>query len=65
MTAHHAFRKLDPQTPAAILELGFLGGDQELLTERPEVVAQGVVASLRCFLAGEGADDPPTTEEGP
>lgn len=64
MTAYHAFRKIDPQTPAAILELGFLGGDQELLTGRPEVVAQGVVASLRCFLAGADTDDPPATEEG-
>ena len=26
MTEYHAFRRIDPQTPAAILELGFLGG---------------------------------------
>jgi len=65
MTEYHAFRKIDPQTPAAILELGFLGGDQELLTERPEIVAQGVVASLRCFLTEAGTKEyPPATQEG-
>ncbi len=26
MTEYHAFRRIDPETPAAILELGFLGG---------------------------------------
>ncbi len=41
MTAYHAFRKIDPSTPAAILELGFLGGDQELLTRNdPEIAAR-------------------------
>jgi N-acetylmuramoyl-L-alanine amidase len=50
MTNYHAFRVIDPQTPAAILELGFLGGDQELLTERQWAVVDGVVASLLCYL---------------
>lgn len=50
MTEYHAFRRIDPQTPAAIIELGFLGGDQALLVEQPEVVAKGVVDSLLCFL---------------
>ncbi len=53
MTLYHAFRRVDPETPAAILEMGFLGGDQELLTERPEVVAQGVAESILCFLNPE------------
>lgn len=50
MTEYHAFRKVAPTTPAAILELGFLGGDQELLTTNAEVAARGVVESVRCFL---------------
>ncbi|MDQ3247739.1 MAG: N-acetylmuramoyl-L-alanine amidase [Chloroflexota bacterium] len=56
MTNYHAFRQIDPTTPAAIIELGFLGGDQELLVKRPDVVAQGVADSLLCFFA-------PTTPE--
>jgi N-acetylmuramoyl-L-alanine amidase len=50
MTEYHAFRRVAPQTPAAILELGFLGGDQALLTGEASRVARGVADSLLCFL---------------
>jgi N-acetylmuramoyl-L-alanine amidase len=50
MTEYHAFRKIDAATPAVILELGFMGGDRTLLTERQEDVAAGIANSLRCFL---------------
>jgi hypothetical protein len=50
MLDYHAFNRIDPQTPALILEMGFLGGDQELLTAQQDRVADGIVASLRCFL---------------
>lgn len=50
MTEYHAFRQIDPTTPAAILELGFLGGDRDLLENRPGLLAQGVTESLLCFL---------------
>jgi N-acetylmuramoyl-L-alanine amidase len=53
MTGYHAFRRMHPDTPAAILELGFLGGDGALLTQEASRVAEGVAASLRCFLEGE------------
>jgi hypothetical protein len=58
MTEYHAFRKVAPTTPAAILELGFLGGDRELLTDNAEVAAQGVAESIRCFL--DRAEPAPT-----
>ena len=50
MTEYHAFRRIARQTPAAILELGFLGGDQALLTTEAARVARGVADSLLCFL---------------
>jgi N-acetylmuramoyl-L-alanine amidase len=53
MTRYHAFNRIDPQTPAAILEMGFLGQDRPLLEERPQFVAQGVADSVICFLSGE------------
>lgn len=59
MTEYHAFRKVAPNTPAAILELGFLGGDQELLTTEADRAVRGVVESIRCFL------DPPTPTPEP
>lgn len=53
MTAYHAFRRIHPSTPAAILEMGFLGGDRTLLTDGAEQVAAGVTTSIRCFLDRE------------
>ncbi len=53
MTEYHAFNRIDPLTPAVILEMGFLGGDRSLLVDRPQFAAQGVADSLICFLAGE------------
>lgn len=53
MTDYHAFRRIAPQTPALILEVGFIGGDQELLVQRPDLVARGITASIRCFFERE------------
>jgi N-acetylmuramoyl-L-alanine amidase len=53
MTRYHAFYEIHANTPAAVIEAGFMLDDRELLTERPEVVANGIVAGLACFIAGE------------
>jgi N-acetylmuramoyl-L-alanine amidase len=65
MTEYHAFRKVAPSTPAAILELGFLGGDRELLTTHADRAARGVAESIRCFLSGEGAAATPEPAKSP
>jgi hypothetical protein len=52
MTEYYAFNRIDGSTPAAILEMGFLGGDQYLLVHQPDRVARGIADSLLCFLAG-------------
>ena len=49
MTQYHAFRRIDATTPAAILEMGFLGGDKQLLTRSQQYVAKGVSDSVLCF----------------
>ena len=49
MTAYHAFRKLAVQTPGAIVEVGFMGGDWNLIGRRPAVAADGIVDGLVCF----------------
>lgn len=51
MTEYHAWQRIAPTTPAAILEIGFLGGDQELLVNHPARVAKGISDALICFLA--------------
>jgi len=53
MTVYHAFHEIDPQTPAAIIELGFMAADRALLTEDPFEVAQGVARGIACFLEGD------------
>jgi N-acetylmuramoyl-L-alanine amidase len=50
MTEYHAYRRIASTTPAAVLEMGFLGGDYLFLTQQPEVIAQGIAESLFCFL---------------
>jgi len=52
MTRYHAYYEIDRNTPAAIIEAGFMLDDRELLTEHPDVVAQGIVDGLICFIEG-------------
>lgn len=54
MTDYHTFREIAPLTPAAIIELGFMLGDRELLTEHPDTVARGITDGVRCFLEPGG-----------
>ena len=50
MTEYHAFYEIEPQTPAAIIEIGFMDADRRLLTKRQDRIAQGIVDGLLCFL---------------
>jgi N-acetylmuramoyl-L-alanine amidase len=50
MSRYHAFREISPSTPAAIIEIGFLKGDRELLEKEPSRAAEGIVAGIACFL---------------
>lgn len=52
MTQYHMFYDIDPWTPGAIIETGFLWLDRELLTQRPDLVAQGIVDGIICFIEG-------------
>ncbi len=51
MTYYHAFRRINPSTPAAIIEIGFLGGDRDFLTGQTDRVAAGIADGVLCFLA--------------
>ncbi|HEX2619574.1 MAG TPA: N-acetylmuramoyl-L-alanine amidase, partial [Phototrophicaceae bacterium] len=50
MTDYHSFREIHPSTPAAIIELGFLRADQEMLTKHQDELAAGIVDGIRCFI---------------
>jgi N-acetylmuramoyl-L-alanine amidase len=53
MTKYHAFYEIAPQTPAAIIETGFMNLDRATLTKRGDTVAKGIVDGLLCFLNRE------------
>jgi len=54
MTRYHAFYEISPDTPAAIIETGFLRLDRTILTQRADLVAQGIVDGLMCYLNVRG-----------
>ena len=58
MTEYHAWHKIAPTTPAAIIEIGFLGGDQELLTQHSALVAKGISDGILCFLNHQPTSQP-------
>jgi N-acetylmuramoyl-L-alanine amidase len=59
MTDYHAFRVINTTTPAAIIETGFLNLDRNLLVNHPDVVADGIVSGVLCFVRNESVQ--PTT----
>jgi N-acetylmuramoyl-L-alanine amidase len=66
MTSYHAFGEIDENTPAAIIETGFLNLDRALLTQQPETVAQGIVDGILCYIKNESivlpTGQPPTEQ---
>lgn len=54
MARYHTFYEIDPNTPGTIIETGFMLADRSLLTQRADLVAQGIIDGILCFLEGEG-----------
>ena len=50
MTDYHAFDRLDPETPAIIIETGFMNLDRQILVNNTDVVSKGVFDGIRCFI---------------
>jgi len=53
MTNYHAFDEINTDTTAAIIETGFLNLDRQILTQHTDLVAQGIVDGLNCFIRNE------------
>jgi N-acetylmuramoyl-L-alanine amidase len=53
MTSYHAFGEMDPDTTAIIIEAGFMNLDRTILTEHPEIIAQGIVNGILCYVRNE------------
>ena len=61
MTSYHAFSEIDENTPAAIIETGFLNLDRDLLQNHPEVPGKGITEGILCYLRNE--DISPSTPQ--
>jgi N-acetylmuramoyl-L-alanine amidase len=53
MTYYHAFDEISPETTAAIIEVGFMNLDRQILTEHPDLVAKGITDGILCFIYNE------------
>ena len=53
MTEYHAFYEIHSNTTAAIIETGFLNLDRDILTNKTEMVAEGVASGILCFVRNE------------
>lgn len=50
MSDYHTFREIYPLTPAAIIELGFMLADRDILTNKQDEMAKGITDGILCFL---------------
>ncbi|HSO27574.1 MAG TPA: N-acetylmuramoyl-L-alanine amidase [Anaerolineales bacterium] len=58
MTYYHAFEEVYVDTPAAIIETGFMNADRDLLENNPERAALGIAEGVLCFLNQEAINLP-------
>ncbi|MBI3287025.1 MAG: hypothetical protein HYZ68_03155 [Chloroflexi bacterium] len=50
MLGYYALVRIAPSTPGAIIELGFMADDADLLRNGQDRVARGVAQGILCFL---------------
>jgi N-acetylmuramoyl-L-alanine amidase len=60
MASYHAFDEINENTPASIIEAGFLNLDRQFLTQNPDIAAQGIADGILCFIRNESIT-PPTS----
>lgn len=53
MSSYHAFDEIDINTPAAIIEVGFLNLDRQILTQEPDRIASGISNGILCYIYNE------------
>lgn len=53
MTYYHAFNEVNTETPAVIIETGYMNLDQQILTQQPDLIADGIVNGLLCYIRNE------------
>jgi N-acetylmuramoyl-L-alanine amidase len=62
MSSYHAFSEINDETPAVIIETGFMNLDRQLLTQQPDLVADGIINGILCYIYNEDIPTQPTNE---
>lgn len=55
MTSYHAFDEINGETTAAIIEVGFMNLDRQILTQQPNLLAEGITKGVLCYIYNEDA----------
>ena len=58
MSSYHAFNEIHSDTTAAIIEIGFLNLDRQILTNQPDLLAEGIAQGILCYIRNEDATSP-------
>jgi len=53
MSSYHAFDEIHTDTAAAIIEIGFMNLDRQILTQNPELIARGITDGILCYIYNE------------
>lgn len=64
MTSYHAFDEIHHETPAVIVETGFMNLDRQILTRYPDQVARGITEGILCFIRNEDINPAPSDGGG-
>jgi hypothetical protein len=59
MTSYHAFDEIHESTTAVIIGVGFLNLDRQILTQQPDLIAEGIKSGLKCFINNEDINNAP------
>ena len=63
MREYHAFNEISDTTIAAIIEAGFMNLDHDILTQHPELIAEGIAQGIECFVNNESISPAPAPTE--
>lgn len=55
MTSYHAFDEINADTTAAIIEVGFMNLDRQIMTTQPDLLAEGIAKGVLCYIYNEDA----------
>jgi N-acetylmuramoyl-L-alanine amidase len=55
MGGYHAFEEINADTTAVIIETGFLNLDRQILSNQPDIVAEGIAQGILCYIFNEDA----------